>query len=81
MKTENFCYWLQGMFELTGSEELTKDQVRIIKNHLNLVFEHIDLDATKHIEDKSVAEKIQSKLNETHSGNNLDDKFTKVYRC
>lgn len=43
MKLENFAYWLQGFFELSGTDELTPEQVRTIKNHLNLVFKH-DID-------------------------------------
>jgi hypothetical protein len=33
-----FCYWLNGFFEISGSEELTSDQVKVIKEHLKLVF-------------------------------------------
>lgn len=42
MKTENFCYWLQGFFELNnaGFQGLTEKQVGVIKNHLALVFKH-----------------------------------------
>jgi len=43
MTPEQFVYWLQGYFEL--SEETTPvsvTQVKTIKNHLNLVFAHID---------------------------------------
>lgn len=41
MTPENFCYWLQGYFELTGITGLngiTPVQVNIIIDHLNLVF-------------------------------------------
>ena len=38
MTPENYCYWLQGLFELTNSEELSKEQVVVIKEHLQLVF-------------------------------------------
>lgn len=45
MKSRDFCYWLQGFFELQGSSEyaaegLTTEQVKIIKAHLGLVFKH-----------------------------------------
>ena len=50
MKTSEFCYWLQGYFELSNTNELSKSQVDIIKNHLNLVFVH-DLDP-KQVKDK-----------------------------
>ena len=38
MKSEQFCYWLQGLFELKNPKELDEVQVKIIKNHLKLVF-------------------------------------------
>lgn len=38
MSPENFAYWLQGYFEIGKSDELTKEQVEEIKNHLKLVF-------------------------------------------
>jgi len=38
MTPENFFYWLQGFFELSGTTEtLTKTQVLIIKDHMALV--------------------------------------------
>jgi uncharacterized protein YlzI (FlbEa/FlbD family) len=37
----DFCYWLQGFFELNaGAVTLTSQQIESIRNHLNLVFEH-----------------------------------------
>jgi hypothetical protein len=38
MSSTNFCYWLQGFFEMTQAEELTPMQVEQIKDHLKLVF-------------------------------------------
>lgn len=43
MTTRDFCYWLQGMFELTGVTSLDPRQVQTIRNHLDLVFVH-DID-------------------------------------
>jgi len=42
MKSRDFCYWLQGYFEITNPEpiNLTKVQIQLIKRHLNLVFKH-----------------------------------------
>lgn len=37
MTAESFCFWLQGYFEL-GGENLSPQQVQIIKDHLALVF-------------------------------------------
>lgn len=44
MTSRDFAYWLQGFFEVSRIETLTKDQTQIIKNHLNLVFKH-DIDS------------------------------------
>lgn len=38
MTPENFCYWLQGFFEISKTTEMTALQVEEIKNHLSLVF-------------------------------------------
>lgn len=38
MSPENFCYWLQGWFELSNANDITIRQTEIIKDHLNLVF-------------------------------------------
>ena len=38
MTPENFTFWLQGFFELTDTEELSKEQVAMVKEHLQLVF-------------------------------------------
>lgn len=31
-----FCYWLQGFFELANPSSLTDEQVKTINNHLNM---------------------------------------------
>lgn len=38
MTPEQFCYWLQGHFELAEGTTLSETQVLKIKNHLQLVF-------------------------------------------
>lgn len=51
MKARDFCYWLQGYFEIDKNtvfpdskgdrtEPLNSCQVQVIKNHLNMVFKH-----------------------------------------
>ena len=39
MKATEFCYWLQGFFELAPPDEgiLTLDRIRLIQKHLRLV--------------------------------------------
>ena len=39
MRPDNFCYWLQGYFELSKPEFIPPDQLVIIKAHLSMVFE------------------------------------------
>lgn len=40
MTPENFAYWLQGFFEITGGDvkSLTPEQIQMIKTHLGYVF-------------------------------------------
>jgi hypothetical protein len=38
MNELQFCYWLQGYFELGQASGLNSDQVQVIKDHLQLVF-------------------------------------------
>jgi hypothetical protein len=50
MLARDFCYWLQGFFEITAGPNvagvpLSPEKVTIIRNHLNLVFIH-DIDPT-----------------------------------
>lgn len=60
----NFSYWLQGFFEISDSNELTPEQVKMIRAHLNLVFFHaIDPETLK---DKSDIEKL--KYQKIHDG-------------
>jgi len=37
MTPENFVYWLNGFFEISGSKNLTEEQVQVLKDHLKLV--------------------------------------------
>ncbi len=41
MTEREFCYWLQGLFEIGKVETLDSDQTKIIKNHLALVFHKV----------------------------------------
>lgn len=51
MSPENFIYWLQGYFEISGNKKLNESQVQVIKDHLKLVFDkqtpHRDSTTTK----------------------------------
>lgn len=39
MKSREFCYWLQGHFEINTVSAITENQKEIIVDHLKLVFE------------------------------------------
>lgn len=76
MTARDFCYWLQGFFELerlrgvdTGSN-LTSEQAEAIRRHLALVFAH-DIDP------KAGPPEHQKKLDHLHSS--PPDGIT--YRC
>lgn len=40
MTSRDFCYWLQGYFEVSQCETLDTTKVQMIKRHLALVFKH-----------------------------------------
>ncbi len=62
MKSTEFCYWLQGLFELATPTQLNAEQTDLIKRHLNMVFLHEI--------DKSYPEGEQDALNKMHNGDN-----------
>ena len=64
MKSTEFCYWLQGLFELSDVKNLDEKQTSLIKKHLDLVFFHEI--------DKSYPEEQQLILNHIHSGTQLE---------
>lgn len=59
MTPERFLYWLQGHFEMNGTDKaLTLEQTKMVANHLNLVFQHM-ADAPVHCEDTMTDEQKQ----------------------
>ena len=65
MTSRDFCYWLQGFFEISESSAnpsviLGGDQVSTIKKHLALVFAH-------EIDPSQGDEAHQAILNEIHN--------------
>lgn len=38
MTSQNFCYWLQGYLEIREEKNISEAQVKIIKEHLALVW-------------------------------------------
>lgn len=52
MSSNDFTTWLQGFFEISEANSLTEKQVRIIKDHLALVFIKITPDRNEISEKK-----------------------------
>lgn len=75
MKSRDFCYWLQGFFELTGSAAITEPQADMIRVHLALVFKH-------EIDDPSMGGAgHQSDLDKLHGAGGAKPADGVVYRC
>jgi hypothetical protein len=60
MTSRDFCFWLQGFFEVPKPKELTPEQTEMIKKHLSLVFIH-------EIDPSMGAAPHQAALNEAHA--------------
>ena len=65
MTSREFCYWLQGFFEIHWSTQegracvLTISQIEMIRNHLALVFRHeIDPSYPDHAERSAIHQGI-----------------------
>lgn len=69
MTAREFCYWLQGYFEIENNqprpaeftESLNSEQLRMIRNHLAMVFKH-------EIDPSYGSASVQSELNAIHGG-------------
>ncbi len=64
MNSIDFCFWLQGYFEVSGDKHPTPEQIATIKSHLNLVFKH-EIDPLREGQTTTTA----ASLNTAHSGN------------
>jgi hypothetical protein len=68
MNAQEFAYWLQGFFELTEDDkQLTKKQVKIIRDHLSLVFKKVTPDRSAgsdipYCEQRDVLKRIQETM-------------------
>lgn len=72
MNSIDFCFWLQGYFEVSGAKELTTDQTQIVKQHLHLVFKH-EIDPLREKQTTTPA----FNLDEVHGGGKSDV----LFRC
>jgi hypothetical protein len=61
MTSRDFCFWLQGLFELGKPQSLDAEQTDLVKRHLAMVFVH-------EIDPSAGGPKEQAKLNEAHQG-------------
>lgn len=70
MTSRDFCFWLQGYFEISNIDQpLYEDQLKIIKKHLAMVFVH-EIDPSM----------PNPKLDEIHNATHVDP--TKILmRC
>lgn len=68
MTSRDFCYWLQGYFEIAGNESggMTPKQMGMVKKHLALVFKH-------EIDPSYGDEEHQEELNRIHGENEQAD--------
>ena len=41
MTPNDFCYWLQGFLEVANPENMNEEQLKIVKQHLELVFKNV----------------------------------------
>jgi len=60
MKASQFCYWLQGYFELSKAEKIDEKTTEEIKKHLKMVFKY-------ELDKEHGDEEMQSQLNEIHN--------------
>ena len=99
MTSRDFCYWLQGFFEVTensyprpvGTEakpiELTEYQIKTIRAHLNLVFNH-EIDPFNLKGKTDLEKKIYDKIHDGESKDSIrkdvfggGEPFTATYNC
>jgi hypothetical protein len=67
MTPRDFCYWLQGFYEIKDADRspivaspvqtISNAQAEVIRNHLNLVFKHV-LDAQYPAETKGALQAV-----------------------
>lgn len=71
MTSRDFCYWLQGYFEIqVGRNTLDVAQTKCIQKHLALVFKH-------EIDPSYGDDKHQQELNKIHSHEEILEKLEK----
>lgn len=64
MNSIDFCFWLQGYFEISGSKEISPAQTEVVKAHLALVFVH-EIDPLREKQTPATTEQLDN----AHMGN------------
>jgi hypothetical protein len=59
--SRDFCYWLQGLFELGDPKALDEKQTDLVKRHLAMVFKH-------EIDPSAGPPEVQAVLDAIHEG-------------
>jgi hypothetical protein len=83
MTGRDFCYWLQGYFEIAENEsdeiqdvKLSDKQVKVIRAHLNLVFKH-EIDPSNLDGKSSLEQKEYQMIHDgAKSGDELKDPYS-----
>ena len=74
MTSRDFCYWLQGYFEVANPEQMSQKELEMVKKHLNLVFKH-------EIDPSMGDENHQKELNKIHNRQHSFSPSETVVRC
>jgi len=61
VKSRDFCYWLQGLFELGDAKQLDEKQTAAVRAHLAMVFKH-------EIDPSAGTPEHQAELSSLHEG-------------
>jgi hypothetical protein len=67
MTSRDFCYWLQGMFEISDPKELNEKQTELVRRHLVMVFLH-EIDKTFPAEQQESLDVIHHQLKKKMPG-------------
>jgi len=76
MKSQDFTYWLQGFFELSEADTLSKAQVGMIKQHLALVFDKKTDPLLVNPDEKLEGDELQKVLRELYPDHTLPNPWT-----
>ena len=76
MTSRDFCYWLQGFYELNGDVKITEGQTKVIRKHLNMVFKHEIDPSLGTPEHQTELQKIHDRLSRIEAPINPNKRYT-----